>query len=31
VVKANESYPQNSTTFIYVGGSIGDEPELIEA
>lgn len=30
-VKVNESYPQDSTTWIYVGGSLGDEPTLIEA
>jgi len=30
-IKVNESYPQDSTTWIYVGGSLGDEPELVEA
>ena len=29
-VKVNESYPQDTTTWIYVGGVCGDEPELTE-
>ena len=30
-VKVNESFPSETTTWIYVGGVLGDEPELIEA
>ena len=30
-VKVNESFPRDTTTWIYVGGVMGDEPELIEA
>ena len=30
-VKVCESYPEDSTTWIYVGGGLGDEPTLIEA
>jgi hypothetical protein len=30
-VKVNESFPSETTTWIYVGGVMGDEPELIEA
>ena len=30
-VLVRESYPADTTTWIYVGGSSGDEPELIEA
>ena len=29
-VTVRESYPADTTTWIYVGGSFGDEPELIE-
>ena len=30
-VRVCESYPADTITWIYVGGVIGDEPELIEA
>jgi hypothetical protein len=30
-VRVCESYPEDTITWIYVGGSCGDEPELIEA
>ena len=30
-VKVCESYPEDSITWIYVGGGLGDEPTLIEA
>ena len=30
-VKVCESYPADSTTWIYVGGGLGDEPTLVEA
>lgn len=30
-VKVNESFPCDTITWIYVGGVMGDEPELIEA
>lgn len=30
-VKVTESFPADTTTWIYVGGVMGDEPELIEA
>jgi len=29
-VKVDESYPENTVTWIYIGGSLGDEPELEE-
>ena len=29
-VRVNESYPEDTITWIYVGGSCGDEPELEE-
>lgn len=29
-VKVNESFPEETTTWIYVGGSLGEEPELME-
>ena len=30
-VKVRESYPADTTTWIYVGGAMGDEPELTQA
>lgn len=29
-VRVRESYPEDTITWIYVGGACGDEPELIE-
>lgn len=29
--KVRESYPEDTITWIYVGGACGDEPELVEA
>lgn len=29
-VRVRESYPQETITWIYVGGVLGDEPELVE-
>lgn len=30
-VKVSESYPVDTVTWIYVGGVMGDEPEMVEA